>query len=153
MKTLADRFLPRVKKLKNGCWEWQGSKVNGYGRMGADCKTEYAHRVSWLIYKGHIPPKLYVCHKCDNPSCVNPKHLFLGTAKDNMMDASRKGRVKIPKASHASDETHQVSKFTNDQVRYIRSCKLSGVELAIKFKVHPVTICLIRTRKTYRDVK
>ena len=71
------------------CWEWTGLKYpSGYGRF---CK-KYAHRFSYEIHKGEIYNNLKVCHSCDNPSCVNPEHLWLGTQKDNVQDRDKKGR-------------------------------------------------------------
>lgn len=81
-----------------GCWEWTGSKRNGYGRMiigsrkDGTRKSMSAHRVSYELEYGEIHDGMEVCHKCDNPSCVNPKHLFLGTRQDNIDDRERKGR-------------------------------------------------------------
>lgn len=84
------------KTIANGCWEWIGScSHNGYGRMylPETKKVEQAHRVSWKIFKGAIPNGLLVLHKCDNPPCINPEHLFLGTYKDNSDDKIKKGRA------------------------------------------------------------
>ena len=76
-----------------GCWNWTESTApNGYGRMSYNGTTDYAHRLSWNAHFGVIPDGLHVLHRCDNPTCVNPEHLFLGTHQDNMDDMMRKGR-------------------------------------------------------------
>jgi len=77
----------------NQCWEWKGSKNNkGYGRMIINGKFYMAHRLSYALFVNEIPKGMLVCHKCDNPSCVNPDHLFVGTNQDNMDDMKKKGR-------------------------------------------------------------
>ena len=77
------------------CWVWTGSLFeSGYGRFSRSNKKLRAHRVSYEIYKGAIPDGMHVLHECDNPPCVNPNHLFLGTHLDNMKDMERKGRAK-----------------------------------------------------------
>ena len=86
------------KVIKNGqdkCWDWSASKMNfGYGRMGVGGnKWNTAHRISWEIHVGKIPKGMFVLHKCDNPPCSNPKHLFLGTQRENIQDARNKGRM------------------------------------------------------------
>lgn len=96
---LADRFWSRVQKGE-GCWLWGGSlKTNGYGQLngpsqggGRDGKNLLAHRVAWELVNGPIPDGLWVLHRCDNPPCVNPAHLFLGTVRDNVIDMWTKGR-------------------------------------------------------------
>lgn len=92
------RFWAKVKKTST-CWIWTSTlSRGGYGIL---CKrnglTPYkAHRFSYELHKGKIPIGLHICHTCDNPPCVNPKHLFAGTKSDNMKDAYKKGRLKIP---------------------------------------------------------
>lgn len=88
------RFLSKTKKELNGCWTWTASKSGsaGYGGFYFKGTKHYAHRVSWELHNGKIPNGMYVLHKCDNPSCVNPSHLFLGTQSDNINDSYAKGR-------------------------------------------------------------
>lgn len=96
------RFWEKVDKT-DGCWNWiaaRGSvreKTPGYGHFGYLGKTHLAHRLSWKIHFGEIPAGIFVLHKCDNPGCVRPDHLFLGTHADNMADAKTKGRMIKPK--------------------------------------------------------
>jgi len=90
-----NRFFDKVHKT-DSCWNWTASTRNGYGAFKINGKVEGAHRVSWVLNNGEIPEGLFVCHKCDNPRCVNPEHLFLGTASDNMKDCYNKGRLIIP---------------------------------------------------------
>lgn len=90
------RFLQFVKE-ENGCWLWQSTKKkNGYGTFSYESKKQSAHRVSYRIFKGEIPIGMQVHHKCDNPSCVNPLHLWIGFQTHNIRDAIAKGRHFTP---------------------------------------------------------
>lgn len=102
-KPLIPRFWEKVQKSE-GCWEWTGALLKargGYGTFNVgDHKTKYAHRFSWEIHYGEIPPGKLVCHHCDNPKCVRPDHLFIGSYWDNAQDAALKGRMGFHPKSH-----------------------------------------------------
>jgi hypothetical protein len=83
------------------CWIWPQNTKSGYGMFGVGGRKVYAHRYAYQIMNGPIPPGMFVCHKCDNPPCVNPDHLFVGTPKDNVMDMYAKGRSIFQKARAA----------------------------------------------------
>jgi hypothetical protein len=88
---LKDRFDKKVVKT-DGCWNWTGRTVKGYGTLRMGLKYVGAHRVSYELHKGEIPPGMCVLHSCDNPGCVNPAHLWAGTKNDNNVDKGKKGR-------------------------------------------------------------
>lgn len=132
---LKERFLAKIARAPNGCWNWTASKSRkGYGQIKRDGSQSYilAHRASYEIYKGPIPSKMLVCHRCDNPGCVNPKHLFVGTNADNMADMVRKQRQNFPKG-----EKNPRAVLTKENVKFIKSSrgKISGAELARKYGV------------------
>lgn len=90
---LIKRFNEKYKIMPNNCWHWTAHLGHfGYGKIYNDKKASYAHRVSWELHNGEIPEGMSVLHKCDNPQCVNPDHLFLGKQGDNVSDMLNKGR-------------------------------------------------------------
>lgn len=96
-KTLVERFMSKVVKVDGGCWIWIASfdRKSGYGQIQRGKRGQglaKAHRVSFEIHCGLVPKGMMVCHRCDNKKCVNPDHLFLGTAKDNTTDMISKKR-------------------------------------------------------------
>jgi len=97
--SVEERFWSKVDRSAGpeGCWLWTGSgDPKGYGTFWHDGRTRKAHRASWLLFKGGIPEGIWVLHRCDNPPCVNPAHLWLGTNADNVADMMRKGRDRHP---------------------------------------------------------
>jgi hypothetical protein len=116
---MVDRFWHKVDKSnEDGCWEWIGTKnKSGYGILWISdnpSTLRLAHRISWELHFSPIPEKINVCHTCDNPPCVNPKHLFLGTFKDNMDD-------KVAKERHARGEKTPTHILTENAVIDIRN--------------------------------
>ena len=134
----------------NGCWNWKRSKnLKGYGVACACHRLIMAHRLSWLIFVDDIPPSKWVLHKCDNRACVNPDHLFLGTAHDNTQDMMRKGRNRCnpPKGTK-----NPGSKLSRDQVLAIRKSAEGVGKLADQFKVSPKTIWNVRNGHHYASL-
>ena len=136
-----ERFWNKVEKT-DSCWNWQGMRMkhkNGtmwYGQIGFNKQQYLTHRFSWIIHNGPIPNGLFVCHKCDNPVCVNPDHLFLGTPQDNNADRVAKGRQGDQKGIKQS-----CVKLTEAQVLWIRAnSHISSKSLADQFGVHPTTV-------------
>lgn len=94
-KNTFESFWARIDTTQRGCWNWPGAmKVVGYGKVRWHGAEVYAHRKAWELINGAIPAGLYVLHRCDNPRCIRPAHLFLGTHLDNMKDMVAKGHVR-----------------------------------------------------------
>lgn len=150
-RTLLFRFTRKVKAMTaTGCWLWVGAKTpRGYGQIrtdsSSDCSAKSAHRVSYELFKGPIPTDMFVCHHCDIKLCVNPMHLFIGTAQDNYDDMKQKGReVRL------SGEEASRAKLTAKNVRYIKNEMKFGTSQAALARMFNVTTGAINHIKSGR---
>lgn len=169
---LLGRFWSRVR-MGDGCWEWQGSRTQfGYGKIKVQGVERTTHRFSWELANGPIPPGAYILHRCDNPPCVRPDHLFLGTQADNIHDMDDKDRRNAP-SEHlgARGEAHWTrqkpeaaargervggSKLTADDVREIRRLRTEGLTLkviAARFGVTFTNVDMIVNHQTWKHVE
>lgn len=140
---------------ETGCLEWTTKTLahGGYGKMSVGRAGQIrAHRAAWIFATGKkIPAGLYVCHKCDNPKCCNPDHLFLGTPRQNMADKESKGRGTKP--PHSYGEKHHATKLTQAQVEKIHASSETLDRLAAEYGVSSKTIWRIKKGKTWEKLK
>lgn len=149
MNTL-ERFEAKVSPEPNtGCWLWTAAADDlGYGRFTMPpARTVLAHRASWMLYRGPIPPGRFVCHHCDMPCCVNPAHLFVGVAQDNVSDMVAKGRN--PKRT-----TNGRALLSEVEVRLVRAACgfISRQALSEILGVHRTTVSLIARGVNWPDL-
>lgn len=141
-----DRFMSHVNKDVSGCWLWTAYRMkNGYGNFRTPARHELAHRASYRLFKGDLKLSLDVMHSCDNPTCVNPDHLSLGSRKDNMADAKTKGRL-------ACGMTHGRRKISEQDVFEIRALELPQVVIAARFGLSQTAISQIRSGKRWAHI-
>lgn len=143
--TLKEHWSRYVTEQPEGaCWIWQGSKdKDGYGKFCHDGKHLRAHRASYEIHKEQIPKGKMICHTCDNPSCVNPEHLFLGDSRINTIDMVQKNRGSLQKLTPAD-----VLK-----IRVLLADGLGVEDIAVMYGVHPYTIRRIRNGRRWGHVE
>src|SRR3990167_4175742 len=162
IRSLDERFLEKVRKYKeqDACWEWLGYRYpNNYGGFNYRGTCEWAHRVAWELTHGPIPKSMCVLHHCDNPPCVRPDHLFLGTKGDNLRDMTRKGRhwCKTRPELIKRGENKPQHKLTEAQVREIRTRHIPNIvgspQLAREYGVDHKLILAIVNRKAWRHLQ
>lgn len=181
-KQLANFWAKIEKRSDAECWPWTGSRVtSGYGSFGINKRLFASHRLSWFLAHGPIQEGLHCCHKCDNPECCNPSHLFLGTAKENMMDMLIKGRgnkakgerhglIKNPGYAARGDrhgsvtrpeclrrgKNHPKSKLTEEAVKNIRARHAAGernyVAIGLEFGINASCVQKCVSRQTWKHI-
>ena len=149
--SLEERFWKKVRVAGiDECWQWTAStNKKGYGYFGIDGKIVLAHRVSWMIHVGD-PGNLNVCHSCDNPGCVNPAHLWLGTHADNNRDRHVKGRTKFVRFRGQESPN---AKLTDKDVQSIIRSSENNMFFAEKYQVSDSLISMIRTGKRWKHMQ
>ena len=148
-RDMLTRFWEKVEKTDT-CWVWIASTRRGYGRFRIGDKKYTSHRVSWEIYNGEIPDGMCVLHHCDNPPCVNPDHLFIGTQTDNIRDRHMKGRngdkTGINNGRSVLDENDVIA------IRHDHHF-VSRKQLSRKYGVSISTICSVINLRTWKSTK
>lgn len=153
MKLVAlEDLLARRSVTAAGCWEWTGAQTRRYGTVRHGGRTMYVHRLSYQLHVGPVPDGMAVCHRCDNPPCFNPDHLFVASQVENMADMKAKGRARN---RPTRGEQHYRARLTADQVLVIRERLCSGesqAALARQYGVHKSTVQAISSRQAWRNV-
>jgi hypothetical protein len=140
-----DWYIPEPT---SGCWLWEGYvNKDGYGTVTRQGQIYMAHRYSWIVNRGEIPPGLYLLHRCDTPPCINPDHLYLGTAADNAADMKRRGRQ-----LDQSGEHNHSAKLTEEDVLAIRADARIQREIALDYGINRSLVSLIKARKTWTHI-
>jgi HNH endonuclease len=152
-KTLNERFFDKFKMTdKNKCWEWFGNRnPSGYGMIGYLATQVLAHRVSWEVHRGKIPKGLFVLHRCDNPPCVNPNHLFVGTCKDNAQDMILKGRK--PDTSGSKNGMSKINEADALKIRRLSAAGNNFTKIGRRFGLCTTSVSNIVKRKKWSHVK
>lgn len=150
-------ILSKIKVTSDGCWEWQGARCvvsrGGYGVVKFGGKMIGAHRGAWTVFRGPIPCGKYILHKCDNPPCVNPDHLYVGTAKDNARDAVERGHHSPGKCYGTQQPQAKLTEEKVVEIRLLRQfTKLTLLEIADSYGVSKKAILRVVHRTGWKHV-
>ena len=146
MAELHHTLVSRTTVMASGCIEWNLFRdKDGYGQLKVRKKTRLAHRISYELSVGPIPPGLQVLHRCDNPPCCNPSHLFLGSHYDNKKDEIEKGR-------HNFGEKNGGSKLTKEQVLKIRDDTRTALAIAAEYGITFNHVYYIKHRRSWKHL-
>jgi hypothetical protein len=159
-----ERFAANIQTdSSTGCWNWQGAKTSiGYGALtiGDPRHLMGTHKIALAIFGAGVPEGLFACHKCDNPACCNPNHLFVGNQQDNMADKVAKGRQAkgdtinwhLYPETVKRGESHHNAKLNKAAVIDIKTSALTGAELAIKYNISRSAICAVRKGRMWSHI-
>ncbi|RLI66878.1 MAG: hypothetical protein DRO67_00450 [Candidatus Asgardarchaeum californiense] len=143
------RLKRNVNHIPSGCWEWNKALFkDGYGQIQEGGKSQRAHRVSYTTFVGAIPKGIKVCHKCDNPKCINPNHLFLGTDAENMRDRDNKGRG--PQGERNGNS--KLSEAEVSTIRVLRGYGYNQLRVAEFFNVSVITVSRIHRKLLWKKI-
>jgi len=154
LELLKAKLLSRIEVRENGCWEWMGARISSshdHGYIWWKGDLYITSRVSWMVHRGPIPDGMFVCHHCDNPPCVNPEHLFLGTPQDNTNDMIRKGRQVIVVGENGRNVLTEEQVWEID--RLLRETNMTPGQIAKQFKVSSRAIRSIRNGECWSHLK
>ena len=154
--TERERFMHRVEFEPNtGCWLWSGAPgAGGYGVTNFDGRVQKAHRVSFALTHGYMPPRrMKVCHRCDVPACVNPDHLWLGTQRENIADMDAKGRRRVRPSKGSHNGMARLNEDIVTEIRDVLSLKRwSQAAVARSYGISPMTVSRIANRQLWRHI-
>lgn len=151
---ISELLLRKIAVAPSGCWEWTGKRQTGpcpYGHQRLRKRTYLAHRLSWEIANGPIPAGMVICHACDNPPCINPAHLFIGSRSDNQNDMYKKSRWAWNKALRTGAANHQ-AKLNDGKALAIFNDQRTQEQIAKEYGIAQTTVSKIKNRQSWKHI-